>query len=67
MWVIPVFVKYFVKYPIVNSSAATLTVVLRSTNTKPRRAHFNERHGTSGHEPLLMVKKEEGMVHQKIQ
>ena len=32
---------------------------MASSNTKPRRAHFNVRHGTSGHKALPMVKEEE--------
>ena len=51
--------EVFRKSPITTSNGAKLTVVLASANTKPRRAHFNVKHGTSGHKPLPMVKEEE--------
>ena len=35
-----------------------MTVVLASSNTKPRRAHFNVAHGVSGHKALPTVQEE---------
>jgi len=35
-----------------------LTIILACKNAKPRRAHFNVRHGTSGHRPLPAFPKE---------
>jgi len=49
----------FQKAPITAPNGNKLTVVLASANTKPRRAHFNVKHGVSGHKPLPVVKEEE--------
>ena len=50
--------QVFRQSPITTANGAKLTVVLASANTKPRRAHFNVRHGTSGHKPSLIAKEQ---------
>mmetsp|Transcript_26236 Transcript_26236/g.42878 ORF Transcript_26236/g.42878 Transcript_26236/m.42878 type:complete len:441 (-) Transcript_26236:71-1393(-) len=45
--------------PICTRQGIQLTVVLASANSKPRRAHFNVKHGISGHKPLPKVAEEE--------
>jgi len=49
--------KVFNSMPI-ESENRRLTIILACKNAKPRRAHFNVRHGTSGHRPLPPFNKE---------
>jgi hypothetical protein len=49
--------KVFNRMPI-ESENRRLTIILACKNAKPRRAHFNVRHGTSGHRPLPPFNKE---------
>jgi hypothetical protein len=51
--------RVFAEQPIMMANGQRLSVVLASSNTKPRRAHFSVKHGVSGHKPLPMVKEEE--------
>jgi len=43
--------------PLTTHQGNKLTVVLASTNSKPRRARFNVKHGTSGHKQLSPMHK----------
>jgi len=49
--------KVFNSMPI-ETENRRLTIILACKNAKPRRAHFNVRHGTSGHRPLPPFNKE---------
>jgi len=49
--------KVFNSMPI-ETENRRLTIILACKNAKPRRAHFNVRHGTSGHRPLPAFPKE---------
>lgn len=51
--------RVFSSVPIIAPNGQKLSVVLAASNTKPRRAHFSVKHGTSGHKPLPMVKEDE--------